>query len=97
MKCKECKYRLVNHRDIGVCYKTSYQLLDSMETHPKCPFLNEKDEATVFNGENIKTFEYKDLNKKVLLMKVVDNKKGLIINGTDVITGITYVLLSQVK
>lgn len=47
MKCKECKYRLVNHRDIAVCYKTSYQLLDSMETHHKCPFLNKKEEWIV--------------------------------------------------
>lgn len=47
MKCKECKYRLVDYRDIAVCYKTSYQLLDSMETHPKCPFLNKKEDWIV--------------------------------------------------
>jgi hypothetical protein len=47
MKCKECRFRLINHRNIAVCYKTSYQLLDSMETHSKCPFLNKKEEWIV--------------------------------------------------
>lgn len=54
-------------------------------------------EENVFEKDKIPTFEYKDLNGRVLLMKVVDNEEGLIIGGTDVDTGITYVLLSEVK
>jgi len=54
-------------------------------------------EDIVFEKDKIPTFEYKDLNGKVLLMKVVDNEDGLIINGTDVNTGITYAIFSQPK
>jgi hypothetical protein len=63
MKCKECKFRLINQRDIGVCYKTSYQLLDSMETHPKCPFPNEEDTS----NKNRKKYE---IMKKVKLSEL---------------------------
>lgn len=48
-----------------------------------------------FIKDKISTFQYKDLNNKVLIMKVIDSKEGLSIAGTDVNTGITYVLFSQ--
>lgn len=51
----------------------------------------------IFKKDEIPTFKYKDLDGKTLLMKIIDNEDGLMVGGTDVDTGITYVLFSQVN
>jgi len=50
-----------------------------------------------FKKDEIQTFNYSDLNEKILVIKVVDNEEVLVVSGVDVNTGKIYILLSELK
>lgn len=49
----------------------------------------------VFKPEDFKTFNFRDLNEKTLLIKVCEHENILIVVGKDVETGVSYVLKEE--
>lgn len=92
------------------CYGCKYQSKNGDYPCTTCGkyVLSEDGESTVYVYNNwapkeilekdkIHSYDYKDLNDKTLLMEVIDNEEGIFIYGTDIKTGITYVLFSQTR
>lgn len=47
--------------------------------------------------EDIKIFDYRDLHNKTLKIEVAENARWLMVVGTDVETGVNYVLKEERK